>query len=252
MRTDTGNREGADMQHIMIVEDDHEIARIVQQFLEQAGFCATLVADGREALTTFKRIKPALVILDQGLPSMSGTEVFDAIKLISTTPVIFLTAKTTESDRIQGLQMGADDYVCKPFSVVELVLRVKAVLARAQVTRTQAVAVNQTANQCLLINQHQLTVQYGDYCIDLTVIEFRLLALLATRHGVVFTRAQIMNAVYEDYRVVNDRTVDSHVRNLRAKLTVYSADYEWIESVYSAGYRYKGPAVNEQLDYQTA
>jgi two-component system response regulator BaeR len=217
---------------ILIVEDEAKIASLLCDYLEKIGGYQThWVARGDEALSVFDDTSPDLVLLDLMLPGMDGLEVCKAIRAKSQVPVIMVTALVEEIDRLLGLELGADDYICKPFSPREVVARVKAVLRRSGSFE------NSTLPSGLLIDTERHAASINNHPLKLSPVEFALLGRLADQPGRVFSRDQLMSAIYSDYRIVSDRTVDTHVKNLRRKLAEHSPDIDLIESVYGVGYR---------------
>ncbi len=222
------------MPKILVVDDELKIARLVRDYLVEAGFDVVTAADGPAAIASARSEKPDLVVLDIGLPGMDGLDVTRHIRSQSTTPIVLLTARTDETDRIIGLELGADDYVVKPFSPRELVARVKAVLRRS----TGQVGQHVIRVRNLTIDLDRRSVMRGDIPIDLTATEFDLLTSLATQAGRVFTRAQLLDSIrgvsFESY----ERAVDSHIKNLRKKLEPTPGHPRYIETVYGIGYRF--------------
>jgi len=217
---------------ILIVEDEAKIASLLSDYLEKIGGYDTHWVDrGDEAMQVFEEISPDLVLLDLMLPGMGGLEVCKAIRVKSQVPVIMVTALVEEIDRLLGLELGADDYICKPFSPREVVARVKAVLRRA------GSAGSATLLSGLQIDKKSHTAIFNNRQLKLSPVEFALLGRLAANPGQVFSRDQLMSSIYPDYRVVSDRTVDTHVKNLRRKLTEANPGTDLIESVYGVGYR---------------
>jgi two-component system response regulator BaeR len=217
---------------ILIVEDEAKIASLLRDYLEKIGGYQThWVARGDEALETFEKVSPELVLLDLMLPGMDGLEVCKAIRSKSQVPVIMVTALVEEIDRLLGLELGADDYICKPFSPREVVARVKAVLRRANAFE------NMTPLAGLQIDEERHSASINDKQLKLSPVEFALLSRLAAQPGRVFSRDQLMSTIYSDYRIVSDRTVDTHVKNLRRKLEESGSGADLIESVYGVGYR---------------
>lgn len=217
---------------ILVVEDEAKIASLLRDYLEKVGGYQThWVARGDEALQVFRDVSPDLVLLDLMLPGLGGLEVCKAIRLESQVPVIMVTALVEEIDRLLGLELGADDYICKPFSPREVVARVKAVLRRANP------AVQATALAGLQIDEDGHQASINGKQLKLSPVEFALLSRLAAQPGRVFSRDQLMSSIYSDYRVVSDRTVDTHVKNLRRKLEDSGSGNDLIESVYGVGYR---------------
>ena len=178
---------------------------------------------------------PDLILLDLMLPGRDGIDLCRELRSFSAVPIVMVTAKVEEIDRLLGLQLGADDYICKPFSPREVVARVQAILRRSAHWHTSTAEVN-----ALSIDEDQHTASYAGHLLELTPVEFRLLKTLHGNPGRVFSRDQLMNKLYEDYRVVTDRTVDSHIKNLRRKLDVLSPERELIRSVYGIGYKFEG------------
>ena len=219
--------------NILIVEDEPKIAGLLQDYLQaQGGFGSQIVSRGDEALDQFRAYSPDLVLLDLMLPGLDGIEVCKRIRAESEVPIIMVTARVEEIDRLLGLELGADDYICKPFSPREVVARVKAVLRR---TTQGAGAAGETG---LELDAEQFTAYYQGVKLHLTAVEFALLQTLSGQPGRVFSRNQLMNEMYTDYRVVSDRAVDTHVKNLRRKLGEVTRGQELIESVYGLGYRF--------------
>lgn len=216
---------------ILIVEDEEKIASLLCDYLEKIGGYQTRWVDrGDEVMGVFDEVSPDLVLLDLMLPGMDGLEVCKAIRSKSRVPVIMVTALVEEIDRLLGLELGADDYICKPFSPREVVARVKAVLRRA----TLPVDAPSTGLQ---IDEEQHQASINGKKLKLSPVEFALLSRLAAQPGRVFSRDQLMSSIYSDYRIVSDRTVDTHVKNLRRKLSDSDPGSDLIESVYGVGYR---------------
>lgn len=224
---------------ILVVDDEQRIVRLVTQYLEQEGFQTVSAANGRQALHAARQEKPDLIILDLMMPEMSGQEFLKLHRQERDTPIIILTAKVEETDRVLGLELGADDYVTKPFSPRELTARIRAVLRRAGMTVPRA-QVLRAADMTLDREAH--TVFVGERRVDLTPSEFDLLAALMSAPGRVFNRNQLLDRVqgirYEGYV----RTIDAHVKNLRAKLESDARQPKYIETVYGVGYRFRAEA----------
>lgn len=222
---------------ILVVDDEPEITDIVRKYLERDGYHVVSAADGRAALATFMHEKPNLVILDLMLPEVDGWEVARQIRAAGVTPIIMLTARGEEVDRLLGLGLGADDYITKPFSPREVVARVRAVLRRASgEAPPEALTVGN-----LEIDQGRMEVRRGGAAVALTPTEFRLLAALARSPGRVFTRLQLIDLVqghaFEGY----ERTIDAHVKNLRHKLEPDPRRPRYVLTVHGAGYRLAEP-----------
>jgi two-component system response regulator BaeR len=219
---------------IMIVEDEPKIAALVQDYLlAQGGFQSQIVDRGDRVLDEFRTAKPDLVLLDLMLPGLDGVEVCKQLRAISQVPIIMVTARVEEIDRLLGLELGADDYVCKPFSPRELVARVKAVLRRT------GAGASDIGLEGLEIDIERFIARFQGRDLGLTPVEFSLLQVLSAHPGRVFSRDQLMDGMYSDYRVVSDRAVDTHVKNLRRKLSEASGEEDMIKSVYGMGYRYE-------------
>ena len=218
---------------ILIVEDEPKIAALLEDYLRaHGGFRCSSVHRGDRALDRFHEDRPDLVLLDLMLPGLDGIEVCKRLRAESEVPIIMVTARVEEIDRLLGLELGADDYVCKPFSPREVVARVKAVLRRsARLGGTPPADGLQLDRE-----QHRALLNGRD--LELTPVEFALLDALRARPGRVYSRGQLMNEMYSDYRVVSDRAVDTHVKNLRRKLHAAAPQAELIESVYGLGYRF--------------
>ncbi|MFN2160032.1 MAG: response regulator [Anaerolineales bacterium] len=226
------------MQTILIIEDESELVRILRSYLEKAGFEVLSAGRGDSGLETWKSAHPDLVILDLNLPGMDGLDVARQISRTDETPIIMLTARVEEADRLVGLELGADDYITKPFSPREVVARVRAVLRR--VGKTQA-AQNLVRVHDLEIDVEAHTVVHSGGDLDLTPAEFSILLTLAEQPGRVFNRLQLLEAyqgnAYEGY----ERTIDAHIKNLRAKLKEDTKHPRYIETVFGVGYRMPKP-----------
>lgn len=219
-------------QRILLVEDEINIAKIVREYLLKEGFEVLHEASGLKALEMINAQAFDLLLLDLMLPGLSGLEICKAVRQHSAVPIIMITARVDEIDRLIGLEMGADDYICKPFSPREVVARVKAVLRRHQHGFTDQ------KNEALLeIDAAAFVVRVKGQLLDLTLSEFKLLSSLAARPGHVLSRAQLLDAL-SDEKDVFDRTVDSHIKNLRKKLTPFFSDQEIIQTIYGVGYRF--------------
>ena len=216
---------------ILIVEDEPKIASLLADYLSEKGGYDTQVLDRGDGVADWVRSpRPALVLLDLMLPGQDGLEVCKQLRRESRIPIIMVTARVEEIDRLLGLELGADDYICKPFSPREVVARVKAVLRRSTGPRDPA-------DDGLDIDPERFEARYRGRKLRLTPVEFALLRTLAGQRGRVFSRDQLMNEMYSDYRVVSDRAVDTHIKNLRKKLETAGGG-DRIESVYGVGYRF--------------
>jgi len=225
---------------ILVVEDEPKIATLLDEYLRGPGGYATQVLHhGDEVLPWLEKNVADLVILDLMLPGKDGLELCRLIRQSGNLPIIMLTARAEEIDRLLGLELGADDYICKPFSPREVVARVRAVLRRASNAQNQSADPPAAAvgGSNLRIDVERYQAWLNGVELKLTPVEFSLLRLLTSQPGRVFSRDQLMNEMYSDYRVVTDRAVDSHIKNLRRKLQAVAADSDLIESIYGVGYR---------------
>lgn len=222
------------MKKILVVEDELKIARLVRDYLHQAGFAVLEAADGPTALTLARAERPDMIVLDLGLPGMDGLDVTRRLRAQSSVPIIMLTARSEESDRIVGLELGADDYIVKPFSPKELVARIRAVLRRADATLGGGEMIRAGA---LEIDLPKRRVTVGDEEIDLTATEFDLLVTLARHPGRIYTRPQLLDAIHGVSFESYERSVDAHVKNLRRKLEGDPRRPELILTVYGVGYK---------------
>lgn len=221
--------------HVLVVEDETEIARIVRDYLAAAGFRVSTVGDGPGALTAFSAGAPDLVVLDLGLPGRDGLDVLRELRRGSAVPVLVLTARGEETDRVVGLELGADDYVVKPFSPKELVARVRAILRRADARD----AVDDTIRVAdLTIDLPRMRVTVGDRPADLTATEFQLLATLAREPGRVFTRSQLLGALHGVAFESYERAIDAHVKNIRRKIEPEDGPPRYLQTVHGVGYRF--------------
>ena len=223
---------------ILIVEDEPGIADTLQYALRTDGFEPAWCATGEEALQRIGAAAPALVILDVGLPDASGFEIFKRIRETSEVPVVFLTARSDEIDRVVGLELGADDYIAKPFSPRELVARVRSVLrrsARAGATAPTSGAASATAGP-IVLDEGRMQVRYYGRALELSRYEFGLLKTLASRPGHVFTREALLDRVWGDDSESMDRTVDAHVKTLRAKMKAIAPGIDPIRTLRGSGY----------------
>jgi len=216
---------------ILVVEDEPKLADLLRDYLAQAGFQAKVLADGLAVVPWVREEHPDLILLDLMLPGKDGMEVCKEIRGFSDVPIIMVTARIEEIDRLLGLELGADDYVCKPFSPREVVARVKSVLRR-----TGGQSTIQAPELVLDESRYQATLRGKN--LDLTAVEFQLLSFLAGNPGRIYSRSQLMDRIYPDRRVVSDRTIDSHIKKLRKKITEAVPDAEIIHSVYGVGYKF--------------
>ena len=219
--------------HILIVEDEQKIAVLLQDYLEKAGYSATVLSRGDQVLGRIKRNPPDLMLLDIMLPGMDGVEVCREARKFSTVPIIMITAKVEEVDRLIGLEFGADDYICKPFSPREVVARVKAVLRRAH----PEPAGKQLAVGPLVLDESTYQAKIGGGELDLTPSEFRLLQVFMSQPGRVFSRDELLVRAQGYDCEGYDRTIDSHIKNLRKKIAIHLPGQEVINTVYGVGYK---------------
>jgi two-component system response regulator BaeR len=220
------------MSHILIVEDEEKLARLQVDYLQNAGFDTHCLGNGLEVLPWLKVNPTDLIVLDLMLPGRDGLDICRELRSFSTVPIIMITARIEEIDRLLGLELGADDYICKPFSPREMVARVKAVLRRQQTQSTDVFI------SPLKLDPHSFRVLAEGHEVELTTVEFQLFQALYQQPGRIFSRSKLMDLIYQDQRIVSDRTIDSHIKKLRKKLADVVPDQELIHSVYGAGYRY--------------
>lgn len=228
-------------QHILVVEDDAKIAALLNDYFEAAGYRCTHVADGLSAVAQARNADIDLMVLDLMLPQLDGIGVCTEVRRFSQLPIIMLTARVTEIDRLLGLETGADDYVCKPFSPREVVARAKVHLRRSgKLLAPLSISEPATPPMLpLLVDRERMDVRLDGVAMALTPVEFRLLAELIDHPQRVFSRQQLLDLSHEDQRDTSDRTVDSHIRNIRRKL---GARADCLHSVYGVGYRYELPS----------
>jgi len=223
------------MNRILIVEDEPRLSQLMADYLQHAHFHTEQTDSAREAMALAKKEHFQAILLDLMLPDGDGMDVCKAIRQHSQVPILMVTARVDEVDRLLGLELGADDYICKPFSPREVVARVKAVLRRANPQQDSSAPT-------LTLDEERYEAVMGSQRVALTAIEFALLATLARHPGRIWSRDQLMDEIYQDHRVVSDRTIDSHIRKLRRKLSDGDdASHDWIGSVYGVGYRLETP-----------
>lgn len=224
------------MKTVLVVEDEMKIARVVRDYLTDAGFDVIVASSGEAALASARGSKPDLVVLDLGLPGVDGLDVARELRGSSRVPIVMLTARGEETDRIVGLELGADDYVVKPFSPKELVARVRAVLRRsstAEMLREQPIRVADVE-----VDPQRMRVTAGGRPIELTPTEFQLLAKLAREPGRVFTRSQLLDAIHGVAIESYERAIDAHVKNIRRKLEPEPGKPRYVLTVHGVGYRF--------------
>ena len=215
---------------VYIVEDEPELAALVADYARASGYDAVVFGDGAQALAAIKENVPDMLVLDLMLPGMDGLSVCLAVRAFSDVPIVMVTARVEELDRLLGLDSGADDYLCKPFSPRELMARIKVILRRVQPGTSPAVCVVDEAAQ---------RVSVAGRMLDLTPSEFNILAGMARRRGQVFSRAQLLDLARHDSLDVTDRAVDSHIKNLRRKIAAVLPEVDAISSIYGLGYRFE-------------
>ena len=224
---------------ILVVDDEPRIVQIVRDYLQHGGFAVLVASDGPTALRTARTGRPDLVVLDLGLPGQDGLDVARALRRDGDVPIIMLTARSEESDKLVGLELGADDYLTKPFSPKELVARVRTVLRRAEGTKRQTDTIRVGAD--VTLDVPRMEARIGGRRVDLTKTEFQLLSTLARQPGRVFTRAQLLDSVrgvaFESY----ERAIDAHVKNIRRKIEPDPRSPRYLLTVFGVGYRFAEP-----------
>jgi len=223
------------MTTVLVVEDEIEIARVVRDYLDNAGFEVIVVGDGGSAIASVRSAKPDLLVLDLGLPGRDGLDVAREIRRWSNTPIVMLTARGDETDRVVGLELGADDYVVKPFSPKELVARIRAVLRRTRAAERGAEVLRAGDVE---IDTGKMRVSVAGASVELTPTEFQLLATLAREPGRVFTRSQLLDAVHGVAIESYERAIDAHVKNIRRKIEPEPASPRYLLTVHGVGYRF--------------
>jgi len=223
------------MKTILVVDDEPKIVQLARDYLEHAGFTVLTASDGPAALHVARAIKPDLIVLDLGLPQIDGLDVTRSIRKDSSVPIIMLTARSEETDKLIGLELGADDYLTKPFSPKELVARVRTVLRRSDHTQRDEEIIR-VADLTLDVPRLRLTVE--DQPIDLTPTEFQLLAALARQPGRIFTRAQLLDTVHGIAFESYERAIDAHIKNIRRKIEPNPHEPRYILTVYGMGYKF--------------
>jgi two-component system response regulator BaeR len=218
---------------ILVIEDEPKLASLLTDYLRAAGFEPFCIGNGTEVVPWVMKNSPDLILLDLMLPGRDGIEICKDLRTFSNVPVIMVTARVEEIDRLLGLELGADDYICKPFSPREVVARVKAVLRRLGDGQP-------IQSHGLVLDEHRYSAVLHGHDLGLTAVEFKLIQFLASNPGRIYGRQQLMDKIYPDQRVVSDRTVDSHIKKLRKKIVAVSPGEELIHSVYGIGYKFDG------------
>lgn len=221
-------------EQILIVEDEIKLANLMSDFLTSHHYQTHLIHHGDEVLSWLESNKPNVILLDIMLPGQSGIELCKAIRKFSNVPIIMVSAKVEEIDRLLGLELGADDYICKPFSYAELVARVKAILRRVNTTK-------EPVNNAMTLDESTYSVNYKNSSIELTNFEFQLFKPLYSNPNRIYSRDSLMDTMYADQRIVSHRTIDSHIKKLRKKLDEVTQTDSVIQSVYGVGYRFVHP-----------
>ena len=219
---------------VLIVEDEMKLANILIEYLQKNGFQTKRIASGSKVIPWVKENKPNLILLDLMLPEMNGKQICQEIRTFSTLPIIMVTAMVEEIDRLIGLELGADDYICKPFSPKEVIARVNAVLRRSDPDY-----IKNRQRRGFQVNPEQYSITLSGEKLDLTPVEFRLLSMFIEYPNRVYNRDQILNKVFDDGRIVLDRTVDTHIKNLRQKLKTANPEVNYIRSIYGIGYSFE-------------
>jgi two-component system alkaline phosphatase synthesis response regulator PhoP len=224
------------MKTILVVDDEPKIVALARDYLEHAGFAVIAAGDGPAALALARSRRPDLVVLDLGLPGLDGLDVARALRRDSDVPILMLTARTDEADRIAGLELGADDYVSKPFSPREMVARVRAILRRTELATTLTEAPIRILD--VELDPSRMRASIGGRPVDLTPTEFTLLATLARQPGRVFTRSQLLDVIHGVAFEAYERAIDGHIKNLRRKLEPDPAHPRYLQTVHGVGYRF--------------
>ena len=220
---------------ILIVEDDIKISALLKDYFLASGYQVEQLTDGRSAVESIRRSAPDLVLLDLMLPELDGLEVCKSVRTFSQIPIIMITARVDEIDRLLGLEIGADDYVCKPFSPREVVARAKAQLRRASGKVVTA------SGPSFMVDRALMRILIDATALPLTPVEFRLFAELIEHPDRIYSRQQLLDFAHEDQRDINDRTIDSHIKNIRRKMQKCLPDGDYLQSVYGMGYRFELP-----------
>ncbi|MBE0368918.1 response regulator [Pseudoalteromonas sp. MMG013] len=229
-----------DKPRILIVEDEPKLADILSKYLTKAEYETHIVVDGADAEHAFNHFDPHLILLDIMLPNVDGIEICKIIRAKSNVPVIMTTAKVEEIDRLLGLEIGADDYVCKPYSPREVVARVKAVLRRMALNSNGE---KHDAEKKLKLDDNTFFASFLSNSISLTHVEYLLLKSMQAHPGRIYSRDKLMDHIYDDDRIVSDRTIDSHIKKIRKKLHDIAPEHEFIHSIYGAGYKFEAQGV---------
>lgn len=237
---------------ILIVEDEPKLAKLLFDYCQQAGFTPTIEQDGQQALDYFLTHQASIqfVILDLMLPSLDGLSLCQSIRQHSNVPILMASAKVEEMDRLISLELGADDYICKPYSPREVIARIKAILRRVGILQNSSALKHESASQLLAglhLDPHKLSAVLQGEKLELTAVEFQILHTLANEPGRIFSRQHLIKCIYHDHRVVSDRTVDSHIKKLRQRIKEKCPNSNIIQSVYGAGYKFENMSELTQI-----
>jgi two-component system, OmpR family, response regulator BaeR len=219
---------------LVIIEDDPKLADMLANYLRAHGFVPHVVADGAHAVAAVQRINPAAVLLDVVLPHVDGIEICGQLRRLTAAPIIMISARVEEIDRVIGLEVGADDYVCKPFSPREVLARLRALLRRAEGRLLPA-----PASSGFTVDEPAQRIRFHQQALPLTALEYRVFKLLLSRPGQVFSRERLLDAAHSDGSDSTDRAIDSHIKNLRRKLGAAGAEAALLLTVYGVGYRFE-------------
>ena len=222
---------------ILIVEDEEKLASLLRDYLRQDGFATQSIHDGADVMPWLGNHHCDLILLDIMLPNRDGISLCKEIRTTSNVPIIMCTARVEEIDRLLGLELGADDYICKPFSPREVVARVKAVLRRINPPENPAPAAE--SQSVVHIDRDKFKASIAGKDVELTAIEFKMLACMVEDPGRIFSRDKLMDLAYQDHRIVSDRTIDSHIKKLRRKIRAAAGGVDYIHSVYGIGYKFE-------------
>ena len=218
---------------ILLVEDEPKIAQLLIDYLKASGYRHQWLDNGEDVVEVIKRDAPDLLLLDLMLPGKDGMTICRELRTFSDIPIIILTARVEEIDRLLGLELGADDYICKPFSPREVMARIKALLRRLE--RTQ----DDSGTTGFVIDEDKMQIRCNDAVLDLTPHEYRLMVVLLSSPGRVYSRDHLLDQAYSDFRDVSDRSIDSHIKNLRKKIAAVFPNQTVIRSVYGVGYKFE-------------
>ncbi len=220
------------MTKVLIVEDERKLAELLDDYFSKASYTTHWLNNGKDVIPWVEEHHPDLILLDLMLPGKDGISICTEIRQFSNCPIMMITARIDEIDRLIGLELGADDYICKPFSPREVVARAKAILRRSKHQKST------NDHENFNLDDARQQIHYQQHSIDFTRVEYQLLKLLATKPGQIYSRDQLMDSMYSDHRVVSDRTIDSHIKKIRKKIQEKFPNNEFIHSVYGAGYRF--------------